>query len=393
MSLRLGFHYHLPMMQTDSGALRTPGYLGRFIDSIALQCEELLCFMHTPNAHQLPQMDYTLQAPNIRFVSLGRHRSVPMRMLNSRHYVQIIREYSVNLDALLIRGPSPLLPSLAQAAGDKPVALLLVGDYLAGIDDLPQPRWRKEAIRAWSWWNHRRQLAVARRSLTFVNSHELYEKYAPQVPYLIETRTTTLSQQDFYERDDTCLDQPVRLLYTGRMDRAKGLFEIQAALALLRDQGVDVVLDIVGWPQKGDTIVEELQADAERRGLTDYIIYHGFKSVGPELFAYYRQADIYIIASQSTEGFPRTIWEAMAHSVPFLSTRVGSIPFYLAHKENVWLSENVRAQAIADGVCALIQDSSLRQKLIANARALASDNTLEKRAHELVTGIIGYIEL
>ena len=118
-----------------------------------------------------------------------------------------MREQHKQLDALLIRGPSPLLPAMAHAAGNTPIALLLVGDSLAGIDDLPQPRWRKEAIRTWWYWNYRQQLAVAHKALTFVNSHKLYEQLQPDVPHLVETRTTTLSADDFYEREDTCQQQ------------------------------------------------------------------------------------------------------------------------------------------------------------------------------------------
>lgn len=36
MTLRLGFHYHIPMARGADGRLRTPGYQGRFLDSLAL---------------------------------------------------------------------------------------------------------------------------------------------------------------------------------------------------------------------------------------------------------------------------------------------------------------------------------------------------------------------
>ncbi len=42
-----------------------------------------------------------------------------------------------------------------------------------------------------------------------------------------------------------------------------------------------------------------------------------------------KKADIYVIASRSSEGFPRTIWEAMAHCLPVVATKVGSIPAFI----------------------------------------------------------------
>lgn len=385
--MRLGFHYHIPMMVNNQGQLCTPGYLGRFLDSMAAHCESLACFMHSPQPDERTQMDYAIQSPNIRWVDIGPHVSIPQRMLKSRKICEPLKKQRDTLDAMLIRGPSPLLPAVAKASGNVPVALLLVGDYLAGINDLPQPRWRKEAIRAWSYWNYRQQLAVAKKSLTFVNSHKLYEQFRPHVPHLYETRTTTLNANDFFEREDTCRARPIHLLYTGRMDRAKGLFHMVEAVATLVEQGEDIVLDLVGWPQKGDPVLEELSALAQRRRISERVIYHGFKPVGPELFQHYKNADIYVIASTSSEGFPRTIWEALAHSLPVVATRVGSIPLFLENNTSVALADPGSFTALADVLQRVIRSADLRRTLISNGYRLARENTLEARAAEIVAAL------
>lgn len=389
--MKLGFHYHVPFHCNSEGSVTVPGYLGRFLDSLSTQVEELVCFMHSATSDELRYSDYPLQAPNLRWIDIGPHKSIPKRMLSAQRSIRLVRNERNNLDAILIRGPSPLLPAVANALNDLPIALLLVGDYLAGIDDLPQPRWRKEAIRFWSYWNFRGQMSIARQALTFVNSRKLYEQYQSLVPSLIETRTTTLSKADFYERNDTCQSYPIHLLYTGRMDRAKGLFEIVEAVHILLKQGNHVILDLVGWPAKGDTIVEELLQDAKTRGIDNYVVYHGFKPVGPELFAYYKAADIYLIASQASEGFPRTIWEAMAHGLPIVTTRVGSIPHFLAHGESVWLLNDKTGSAIAAGIREIIQHPDIRTKLIQQAYQIARENTLEVRTRELITALASYM--
>lgn len=388
MTLRLGFHYHIPAYRDAESNLHTAGYLGRFLDSLARNCDQLVCFLHAPGRTDNSPLDYIIQSDNLSWVNIGAHTSVPKRMLFSRRMSRPLREQRHTLDALLIRGPSPLLPAMAKAAGDLPVALLLVGDYLAGVSDLPQPRWRKEAIRAWSYWNSRQQLAVARKSLTFVNSRKLYEQLQPYVPTLHETRTTTLNTEDFFERDDTCQSRPIRLLYTGRMDRAKGLFHMVEAVALLVEQGEDVVLELVGWPQKGDAVLDELQALAQEQHVVDRVFYHGFKPVGPALFQHYKDADIYVIASTSSfEGFPRTIWEAMAHSLPVVATRVGSIPHYLEHGQTAMLIAPRDSSGLATTVQHLIHESTLRQRLITGGITQTRENTLDLRSEELITQI------
>ena len=384
-SLYLGFHYHIPAYQNRAGEICMPGYLGRFVDSLAEQCVGVVCFQHSPLSQEVAFMDYAIQSPKVTWVDLGPHVSLPKRLMRLPHVVQSVRTWRNRLDALLIRGPSPLLPAVARAAGRVPLALLLVGDYVAGVDDLPQPRWRKELIRLWSLWNKHQQTQIAKRSLTFVNSRGLYDELQPIVPNLLETRTTTLSEADFFEREDTCICPPYHLLYTGRMDRAKGLFEMIEALSIVVRQGEEVVLDLVGWPEKGDNVLDEIQAVARERKVADRVVYHGFKSVGPELFAHYRNADIYVVASQASEGFPRTIWEAMAHSLPVVATRVGSIPHFLQGAAELVAPRN--ADELASSISRLLNTSPLRRRLIRRGLTLARQNTLEIHTRRMVEQI------
>lgn len=384
MSLRLGFHYHVPMEQRTDG-LYTPGYQGRFLDSLAPHCERLICFMHSPLPAERDILDYRIQSPNCEFVDIGPHVSVPRRTLSSPLVIRQVRSRREEFDVILIRGPSPLLPVMAWAVSPKPVALLLVGDYLAGINDLPQPWWRKELIRLWALSNSWAQLRVAKRALTFVNSRLLYQQLQGKIPHLIETRTTTLSESDFFFREDACQAPPYRLLYTGRISVTKGLVDIVEALAILVSRGIDVIFDLAGPLEPGDPGLDEVYAAAESRGVRERVHYHGYRPVGPELFELYRQADIFVIASRSSfEGFPRVIWEAMAHSLPVIATRVGAIPHYLIAGESAMLISPRSPEQLADSIIQLIMNPQLRQTLIRSGRTLAQANTLEARSIELI---------
>src|SRR5690349_7642215 len=285
--MRLGLHYHIPAHIRDD-RIHTTGPFGRFIDSLAGHCEHVICFLHSPRISEMHLMDYTLQGSNISLVDVGPHTSTPLRTLLSWRHVMPVRQRRSSLDLMMVRGPSPLLSEMVWAVRPVPTSLLIVGDYLAGVNDLPQPRWRKEAIRAWAYWNNRRQLQAARKSLTFVNSHELYDRLKPIVPHLMETRTTTLTSGDFYEREDTCQNKPYHLLYTGRMDRGKGLLMIGQAMAILLAHGEDVHIDLVGWREPGDPVLDELLEFARRNNFADRVHDLGYKTVGEELFSCYR---------------------------------------------------------------------------------------------------------
>lgn len=387
--MKLGFYYHIPAIELENKVF-VPGYLGCFIDSLAKQCEELILFLHKPNQHENANFDYEIQSSNVKLISLPPRGSVPYRTLHSHIYSSIVKQYLPSMNALLLRGPTPLLPILGKATMRLPTILLLVGDYLAGVNSLPQPGWRRELIRLWSWYNYYGQLRVIKRSLVFVNSQALYKQFDKKAKQLHMTHTTTLTKQDFFNREDTCQNHLIHLLYTGRMDPSKGLLDMVEALGILVRQGENVVLDLVGWIEKDSDILSTINAVAKKEDVIDRIIYHGYKALGPELFDYYKTADIYLTASQTSEGFPRTIWEAMAFSVPVVATDVGSISDFIQGVAE--LVEPKNPSALAAAVKRLIGSSILRKKYIKGGFALANQNSLENQVSEMARVIKEWVD-
>jgi glycosyltransferase involved in cell wall biosynthesis len=389
-SLRLGLYYHTPSLENIEG-LYMPGDFGCFVDSIAADCQNVICLLHEAKPSERAICNYKIVSSNVSRINLGLSGLAWQRTVFSNQYIQRAIPALRNLDAILIRGPSPLLPPLAEAVKKLPLVLLLVGDYRTGIDIAPQPLWRKELIRIWTWWNDIGQLRAAQHALTFVNSQKIYENLKGKVPNLHLIRTTTLSQKDFYERQDTCNNRPIRLLYTGRLSVSKGLFDIVEAMARLINQGHDLVLDLAGRPEPGeDDIVNRLISSAVELGIPGRLSYLGYKAFGPELFACYQRADIYVIASIA-EGFPRTIWEAMANSLPVIATRVGSIPFFIEDAAELVQPQNVPELTAA--ISRLISDSSRRRYLIRKGQQLAQQNILENRAREMMDIISNYVKI
>ena len=334
-------------------------------------------------------MDYRIIAKNVELVNIGPHTSVMERTFRSRSFTVHLDRYRSDLDILLLRGPSPLLPAMATAS-PVPTALLLVGDYVAGVEDLPQPRWRKEAIRLWAYWNKQGQNRAARYSLTFVNSRILYNELKDKIQNLCEIRTTTLTANDFFVRTDTCQKTPYRLLYAGRMDRTKGLLLMVEAVSLLTKRGEQMTLDLVGWPELGDPILDEIQALANANNIGEKVNYLGSRLLGPKLFECYKQSDLFLIASFASEGFPRTIWEAMAHSVPVIATRVGSIPAFI--EGSAELIQPGQVESLADAISKLIHHPEVRQNLIFRGLELARGNTLETQVGTMVAKMESWLE-
>lgn len=383
MSIRLGYHYHIPARQTVDGILM-PSYQGRFIDSLAKWCGNVVCFLHSPLESEQQFMDYKLRAQNVKLVDLGLHSSVPMRLFKSFWTVTSIREYLSGVDVMLLRGPSPLLPIIGTTIRNMPLVLMLVGDYLPSLNH-HQPKWRQFLIWTWLVLNTKSQMEIARHNLTIVNSRLLYNQYRNRVQKLFEIRTTTLDQTDFTYKEDTCKCSPCHLLFVGRMSRLKGLIELIEAVSILVQGGDDVILDLVGPIESNDSIVSDLERVAKEFGISERVLYHGYKALGAELFAFYQRADIFVVASLSSfEGFPRVIWEAMSQSLPVVATTVGSVPFYLSNEVNALLVPPGDSVALAHAIACVLHTPELRRRMISAGYVLAKENTLEKRSFELV---------
>lgn len=388
--LRLGVYYHVPVLSKTDG-IYLPGYFGCFAESLASYCSEVIGFFYNAKPGQRTLCDYRITAANVSVVSLGLPTSAVHTTLFPGQYTRRMKAVLPQLDVLLLRGPSALLPPLALSVGSVPLVLMVVGDYLAGIDFSPQPRWRKELIRLWASWNTWGQLRAAQKALTLVNSEKLYQTLQGKVPVLRRIRTTTLSQKDFYQREDTCLEDPVHLLFSGRLSISKGVIDIVLAVSQLVVLDHDVMLDLVGWPEPGEEdIIEHIETLAIQNGIAGRINYFGYKPLGPELFDCYKKADIFVIASKSDfEGFPRTIWEAMSQSLPVIATCVGSIPAFA--EGAIELVKPNQPMAIAEAVERLITMPELRKRYIQRGMTLARQNTLEIRSREMIQEIESWL--
>ena len=385
-SMILGFHYHIPACEKN-GIMHTSSFLGVFLDSLAQNADELVCFMHTPLPNEDFLMDYAMKSKNIKLVSMGLHTSVPNRLLNAKGTMRKILPLLQRLDILLIRCPTPLLGALSRTRKLKK-AFLIVGDYQKSSQDLHQPFLRKKAIQLWAAFNKWQQDRAVKDALVFVNNGLIHQELQGVVRNLHLIKTTTLQKSDFFFREDTCQSKKINLLYTGRLDLSKGLLEMIDSLARIRSKGIDAYLHLVGWEDKNSTIVTTLlQKKAIALGLSNCVIFHGKKQVGEELNSYYRMADIFIIGSKINEGFPRTIWEAFANCVPVIASAVGSIPLFLRHNIDVVLIDRGSVSSMTEGFERVVKDGNLRRSIIKNAYETAQANTLENQTI-IMTNII-----
>ena len=357
-SMILGYHFHLPARTDDSGTLWTDGAQGRFVESIAENCDRVVCFFHTPTAEEIPRLNYPVRRPDVELVPLGPRTRLRARLLHPWRVPADAASRLPDLDVLLIQTPTPLTMAFATASGGPPLVVYQTGHPFHAVAELERSPLVRPAIKAWTAWDWRRQLRLARRGLVVVNSDELRRLWGPLAAKISEIPTSTLRSEDFHHREDTCGDDVVRILHVGSATRAKGLDRLAEAVLILLSRGLDLRLDVVGHAPPDDALRREIEARFAAAGFADRIDFLGFRQMGEPLFECYRSADVFVTASLF-EGFPRVIWEAMANSLPVVATRVGAIPDRLVHDRDALLVEPRDVAALADAIARVMADGLL----------------------------------
>ena len=150
-------------------------------------------------------------------------------------------------------------------------------------------------------------------------------------------------------------DKRLHIVTVGRLVSPKGYeFAIEAAKILI-DNKIDFIWHFVG----GGTLYDTLQASIHQNALTDNIILEGEQS---NPYPYIQAADIYVQTSRF-EGFGMTIGEAKILGRPIVSTNFPVVYNQITDGEN-GLVVGMSAEEIAEGIMRLINDSSLREKLM-----------------------------
>jgi len=141
--------------------------------------------------------------------------------------------------------------------------------------------------------------------------------------------------------------QPVRLLYVGRLVRAKGLIDLIRAVEEIYDKGLTCfALDLVGSPTWSDpATLAELARTVARKGLGDRLLLHSGLD-DRELAALYHQADVLVVPSYH-EGYCVPVVEAYTAGCYVITSDAGNLPRVVGGLGTVVPTGNVGALVAA----------------------------------------------
>jgi glycosyltransferase involved in cell wall biosynthesis len=138
-----------------------------------------------------------------------------------------------------------------------------------------------------------------------------------------------------------------RLLAVGLLYEAKGYEYLLEAVALLRREGRDVALDIVGdGPER--TAYTRLAAELDLDGC---VVFHGIVPK-PEVARRMRESSLFVLTSRYDNN-PCVLIEAMASGLPAVATAVGGIPEVVDDRSGI-LARPGDPRSIADAIASAL---------------------------------------
>jgi glycosyltransferase involved in cell wall biosynthesis len=184
---------------------------------------------------------------------------------------------------------------------------------------------------------------------------ELWEAGVPKERILFIPNGIEMDK--FGIKTDYGLQDPIRLVFVGRLHHQKGLDVLLQALS-----------DIITSQSKfrwrllliGDgPLQHELREMARQLGVDREVEFGGFVNNVP---SYLNTADIFLLPSRS-EGLSNALLEAMACGLPCVATSVSGNVDLIRHFETGILVPPNDSTALADAIISLTEEESLRRRL------------------------------
>jgi len=163
------------------------------------------------------------------------------------------------------------------------------------------------------------------------------------------------------------------ILYSGRLNRFKGLIDLVEAFRGIHEEHPDWMLKIVG----DGPLRDSLETIIGQYGLDENIVLLGDRPYQDNL-KMINEAEIIVLPSY-VEGVPLILIESMAMGKAIVTTDVGAISRHLIEDgKNGLLVPPGRVEDIMKAISNLISDNQYRDRLSKNARIKAENLTLDR---------------
>ena len=162
-------------------------------------------------------------------------------------------------------------------------------------------------------------------------------------------------------------DEDFILVFSGRVNREKGIMELIEAMNLLEEHQ-NIKLMVIGSTFYGNDTNENAfttELKAKAKPLQERIIFTGFLPYS-NIPDYLRMADVAVIPSVWDDPFPTTVLEAQAMGLPIITTRCGGIPEEVTEKNAILLDTDEHfVESLAAAILDLYNHPEKREQMAA----------------------------
>ncbi len=163
------------------------------------------------------------------------------------------------------------------------------------------------------------------------------------------------------KREHLDLGESFALLFVGRLDAQKGVYELIEVVSRLARKDIDLRLILVGSGED-----EKVRRTIDRNRLEHQSIWVG---KAEDVLPFYQCSDLFVLFSY-LEGIPLTVLEAMACELPCVATSVGGIPEVITNEVNGFLVEPGDKDALENRILWCLKNRASLQGVSRNARSV-----------------------
>jgi len=352
---------------------------GRIIDALAKRYDRVIVCAPTSFIHSKGFNDYELKADNIELIPQPSYAS---SLAALKCPAPIVRSYINTLrqaDHIFMRGMLPyvgIFYLLARIYNRKPVHWI-VGDPVALLRSHRRSKLIKDMLSLLYAYQDRMFTRIGHKLANgafICNGNELASIYSSSRTYPVVS--STITEDEFFIREDTCQEDTIRILFIGFVRPEKGVEYLVDAIPKL-EFNKNWQLTIIGPWERYEEYKQRLDKRINELGIGDNIKWEGYVSYGPHLWEYLRSHDIFVLPTLS-EGTPRVLVEARANSLPIVATKVGGIPSSITDGVDGILVPSKDSAALAEAINKIVANRNLRRGLIQNGLQSVRKLTIEQ---------------
>jgi glycosyltransferase involved in cell wall biosynthesis len=179
-----------------------------------------------------------------------------------------------------------------------------------------------------------------------------------------------------------------RILFAGLLEESKGYFDLIKAVPILKRDYPDIEVFLAGrWQANG--FKEKVESYVQENNLETQVKFLGVVTA-EEKIKLFKSSDVFVLPTYyHLEGQPVVILEAMAASLPVITTDWGSIKEMISHEVNGFIISPRSPRQIAEKIALLIEDKNSRERMGEKNHRIAKERF---NLDQYVDGVVRVIE-